>query len=549
MVAEPPAAARYPGPRMSTTTPRRSVPWLLQAPEIPDVHPPRWFRRLPVWLSTGAILLVLVAISALVRSRFITGQLWGDEAIAIGMASHSLSAIPGILRHDGSAPAYYLLLHVWINLFGSGEVAAHLLSLILGLLSIPVAMWSGWSLFGRRAGMAAAVLFAFSPFLTHYAEEVQPYELLALLGLLATTCFLHVFVGRRRAFLIPLVLTLSLALYTSFWAIFLWAGLAVAVVVLRRSGADRPALRRDAALTFGATLLLYVPWIPNLIYQMGHTTSPWGYGDLAGFGFPSSLLGSDRVTVSLAVALAVAALPLATRERRGTPLARKLWSLMLVALSAALLARVVSLISPVWETRYLASILAALLLLGAVACARSGILGVVALVLTLAFAANAASFSPQYKSDMRDVAGELAPYLRPGDGVLVAQPDQSALAYYYLPAGLRFATTMGPVTDPSYMNWVDAYSRLSAAQPARTFAALVTSLRPGQRLLYARPLTEGEVAWSQSWAALVRRRAAQWGALITADPQLRLLAGTVTPHNYRGACCVADSAMVYTKLP
>src|ERR1019366_8658424 len=150
MVAGPPAAGRYPGPRMSTTTSRRSVPWLLQAPEIPDVHPPPWFRRLPPWASPGAILLVLVALSALVRSRFITGQLWGDEAIAIGIASHSLSAIPGLLRHDGSAPAYYLLLHVWINLFGSGEVAAHLLSLILGLLSVPVAMWSGWSLFGRR---------------------------------------------------------------------------------------------------------------------------------------------------------------------------------------------------------------------------------------------------------------------------------------------------------------------------------------------------------------------------------------------------------------
>ncbi len=96
---------------------------------------------------------------------------------------------------------------------------------------------------------------------------------------------------------------------------------------------------------------------------------------MAGFGFPSSLLGSDRVTVSLAIALAVAALPLATRDRRRTSTARMLWSLMLIAVTAALLARIVSLVSPVWETRYLASILAALLILGALACARSGILG------------------------------------------------------------------------------------------------------------------------------------------------------------------------------
>ena len=534
---------------MSTTTPRRSVPWLLQAPEIPDVHAPGWFHRLPGWLSTGGILIILLAVSAVVRSRYIGGQLWGDEAISIGIASHPLGAIPGILRHDGSAPLYYLVLHVWSAAFGTGEVATHLLSLLIGLLTIPVAMWTGWSLFGRRAGMAAAVLFAFSPFLTHYAEEVQAYELLALLGLVATGCFLHAFAQRRRGFLVGLALALTLALYTSFWAIFLWAGVAVALLVLWRSAPQRMGLLRDGGLVLGAALILYAPWIPNLIYQMGHTTSPWGYGDLAGFGFPSSLLGSDRVTVSLTVALVVAALPLATRERRRTPVARMLWALMAIAVTAAALARFASIISPVWETRYLASILAALLLLGAVACARSGILGPVALVLTLAFAANAASFAPQHKSDMRDVAAELAPYMRPGDVVVVGQPDQSALADYYLPAGLRYISPIGPIADPSYMNWVDAYRRLAAAEPARLERALVTSLRPGQHLLYTRPLTEGIKAWTQSWAVLVRRRAAQWGALLATDPRLAPIAGAVAPHNYRGACCVADSAIVYARLP
>jgi hypothetical protein len=99
------------------------------------------------------------------------------------------------------------------------------------------------------------------------------------------------------------------------------------------------------------------------------------------------------------------------------------------------------------------------------------------------------------------------------------------------------------------MTWVDAYSRLLAAQPARTESALVGGLRPGQHLLYSRPLTEGIHAWTQSWSMLVRRRAAQWGALLATDPRLRPIAGAVAPHNYRGACCVADSAIVYTRLP
>ena len=71
------------------------------------------------------------------------GQFWEDEAITTGIASHSLSAIPGILRHDGSPPLFYMLLHVWISVFGASESATHALSLVFGLLCIPAGMWSG----------------------------------------------------------------------------------------------------------------------------------------------------------------------------------------------------------------------------------------------------------------------------------------------------------------------------------------------------------------------------------------------------------------------
>ena len=50
-----------------------------------------------------------------------------------------------------------MLLHFWIRLFGDSEAATHSLSLLFGLLTIPAGMWAGWSLFGRRAGMYAAV--------------------------------------------------------------------------------------------------------------------------------------------------------------------------------------------------------------------------------------------------------------------------------------------------------------------------------------------------------------------------------------------------------
>jgi mannosyltransferase len=533
---------------MTTATPRRPLPWLLQAPEVPDVHAPAWWNRLPVWLSSASVVVVLTAISAYIRTRYIGGQFWSDEAISVGIASHPLSAIPSIVRLNGSAPLYYLLLHVWASLFGLRETAVHAFSLLFGLLSIPLATWVGWSLFGRRAGLAAAVLFAFSPFLTQYAQEAQPYELLALLGLLATGSFLHAFARRRRAFVWLFAVSLALVLYTSFWGIFFWVGTAVALIPLHRGAEDRRGLVRDAVLAYGIGLILFIPWIPNLIFQIGHTTNPWGYGDRPGFGFPSSMLGTDRVSVTLGVAFVIGLVPLLSGRRRLTPEARMVWALIATALVAVLLARLLSLVSPVWETRYLATILASLLLLGALACARAGVIGPTALILTIAFAANSASFAPQNKSDMRDVAAELGPYLRPHDLILVGAPEQAPLAWAYLPSGLRYASPMGPLSDPSYMNWNNAYSRLADAAPVPRFAALMATLRPGQRLLFTRPLTEGVKQWEQPWSRLVRRRAAQWGQLISADRQLRPIAGAVAPHNYRSSCCIADSAVVYQKV-
>src|ERR1700733_15082421 len=92
-------------------------------PRIRDIKTPKRLENVPVWASTTVFLVVLMAISAFLRTRYINapvGQFWEDEAITTGIASHSLSAIPGILRHDGSPPLFYLLLHFWIWWVGAG---------------------------------------------------------------------------------------------------------------------------------------------------------------------------------------------------------------------------------------------------------------------------------------------------------------------------------------------------------------------------------------------------------------------------------------------
>lgn len=374
------------------------------------------------------------------------------------------------------------------------------------------------------------------------------YELMALLGLLATTGFLHAFVYRRRKYLILFALSLALMLYTHGWGIFFWGGAVLALIPIYRASDDRRGLVRDAALAFGAAVILYLPWAPNLIYQASHTAAPWDHSPRLGAPVQISrdLIGGDRVTAALVLAAVIGLAQLFTGRFRRTREATLLWALLALPLATLLLAWVSSQITPAWVSRYFAPVLAAIFLLAAWGCARAGIVGIVAVALSVIFLVHPSSYTPQYKSDVRNISGELTPLLHRGDLVLVSQPEQVPLAWYYLPSGLRYASTLGAVSDPRYMNWVDALKRLQHANPQATLAPLLASLKPGQQLLYVRPLTEGELNWKAPWTLYVRRRSAQWGALLATDPSLKQVA--YAPHNYRGACCVADSALLYKKV-
>jgi mannosyltransferase len=534
---------------LTTATPkRRPLSSFVELPPIREVHPPGWFERYPRRLSTAAILLGLVLVSAFLRTRQLSGQLWFDEAGAVGLALHPLGQLFGAVRDNGTAPLYYLVLHIWIQVFGASESAARELSLVCALLTIPAACWAGWTLSGRRAGIFAAILFAFSAYLTRYSEEAQPYALLALLALLTLTGFVQAFVHRRRRYLWLFTIGLTLMLYTQGSAGLFAFGALVAFALVYRLADDRQGLLRDAAIGFGGAFVLFIPWLPATIDQIGHATAPWHYAPLRGADVPSDLMGGERVNVTLLLATLVGVVPLVVAERRRTREAVALWALIALPAAGFLLARVASLASTTWVARYFGPLAVALLLLAALGAARARIVGVVAIVVAFGFLANAGSFTPTFKSDMRDVAGEMGPLLHRGDLVVAGQPEQSPLAWYYLPGGLGYASTIGPVSDPAYMNWSDAQARLHDAAPRTTLGPLIASLKRGQQLLFVRPLTEGVSNWQQPWTELVRRRAAQWGQILTND----VASGTLkpiawAPHNYRSACCVADSATLYEK--
>jgi mannosyltransferase len=551
---------------MSATTTTTTQPSHPSQRRIPDLRPerlvreyklwmPDWLARRPQWFRTTLFLVVLCVVSGVVRARYLNGQFWIDEGIAVGIAAHPLSAIPGILRYDGSPPLYYLLLHIWMAMGGDSEGWTHSMSLLCGLLTIPISYWGAMTLFNRRIAYTAAVLFAFNAFLTAYAQETRMYEMMALWGLLGTIGFLNGFVYRRRKYVILFGVSLALMLYTHAWSLFFGAGTFLSLIVLYRISDEtaRKDFIKDVLFAFIGAGVLFVPWLPTFIWQSIHTAAPWD--SIPRLGAPvqlsRNLIGGDEVTAAFLPAVVIGLSDMFVKRGRNTFEARIMWMLIAIPVLTLLVAWLASHVTPAWVPRYFAPIVAPILFLGAMGLGRAGVVGAACLVLTVFFLMTSyTTYTPQYKSDVRDIAAEVDPMLHKGDVVLMGQPESVPLSFYYLPGGLQFANTMqGLDNQPSYMDWVNALTRYQDENPRTAAPALLNSLKPGQQLLYMRPLTEGEVNWKASWTQLIRRRSAQWGEIIESYVQRGLLKPELwAPHNYRGACCVAESAVLYKKL-
>ena len=497
---------------------------------------PAWEKRARVvstsaWVAVPLGLGALVAVSLLLRSGELDRGFWIDEGLSVGIADRPLLDIPGILRLDGSPPIYYALLHVWLGLAGRSEEATHALSLGIALLSVPVAWWAARLTFGTRAGWMAAALVALNPFLTEYAQETRMYALVVLLGLIACGTFLRAFasdeVAPGRRWPLGFAVALTAMLYTHNWALFFGAacGAAWLVLIALSPPGLRDRRRRDGLLAFGATALLYLPWVPTLIFQARHTGAPWATRPLLSdlLEVPQQLLGvSAGVLLLLAAGSGLASLFEGRRDPGRSAAARAAVALAIMAVLTIVIAFAVSQVSPAWAMRYQAVGLAPALLLAGAGLAYARGIGLAGIVLVGLFWASDAP--PKRKSNVSEVAAAIAPSVSPGDVVVSTWPEQIPVLDYYLPDGLRYATIWGPVDDLGVTDWRDGVERMAATSAEKDLKPVLDALPTGRRLVLVTPIIYSLGRWKAPWTELVRLRSLEWRQFVSNDRRLSAVA-------------------------
>ncbi len=425
--------------------------------------------RTSSWVALAVVVGILVRCGT--RSA-----LWLDEALSVHLAGLPLHDLPGALRRDGAPPFYYVLLHGWTALFGTGDVAVRALSQVCSLLSLPLALLVGTRLHSRAAGWAALLLLASNPFAVRYATEARMYALVVLLVLLGALALDAALRDPRLPRLAAVAVLGALLALTHYWALFLLAVVGVGLLVAGRQGPRQYPARRCAVALLGGGVLFF-PWLPTFLFQTAHTGAPWSaapdladlaltWFDWSGDGAPSALLGL------VLLALALAGPFLRPAPGGGLLLRRPARRIMVVLSSVAfgtlgLGLSVAALQSSGYAVRYSAVALVPALLAAAVAVQGlppRGRTAVLAVAVLLGMGTTVREPFDDTRTQAAATAAVMAPQLGPGDLVLYC-PDQLGPAMArQLPAGtdqLLFPTG-GP---PQRVDWVDYAQRNRAADP------------------------------------------------------------------------------------
>ncbi len=171
-------------------------------------------------------------------------------------------------------PLYYILVRLWVRLFGNSIAAIRSLSVLISLLVFPCIYWLCRELFeSPLVGWIAMALIAVSPFHVAYAQEAREYSLWTVTILLSSTALLRALRINRLSSWSIYTLTLSLSLYTFPLSIFVGIGHSVYVIARERFKLTKTTKAYLLASLMG--LLSFAPWLGIAIATWSRTGATW----------------------------------------------------------------------------------------------------------------------------------------------------------------------------------------------------------------------------------------------------------------------------------
>lgn len=194
-------------------------------------------------------------------------SLWFDEGYTAWLAGNSPSEIIRLVRADTAPPLYYLLLHGWMRIFGSNEIALRSFSCVCATLTLAIvyALCRRQKLSFPQIAVVLSLL-SMSVLQVRYARDARCY---ALVSLFAAIQLYSLFAYREKRALLPglfVILASAAMLYTHNMTLPYLAAL-LGGWVLFGEGSPRRRLV-ESSIAGIAVGLLFLPWVSSLLRQV-----------------------------------------------------------------------------------------------------------------------------------------------------------------------------------------------------------------------------------------------------------------------------------------
>ena len=234
-----------------------------------------WLRRNSIATLLGAV--IVVDLTAGLFFRFVANsRMWLDEVLTVNISQGTYSQIVESLRHDGAPPAFYFLLHHWMGVFGSSDMAVRALSGVCSVATLPLVYVVVRRLRDVRTALIAVAVTSVTPYAVYFATETRMYSLVMLEVALFLVVWTSPWRSRDVRRMVSLAAISAVLLYTHYWALyfiataFAWSGWRT-----WRPGSNFRDIYRQKTIALFVGGLAWLPWLGIFNEQRVHTGTPW----------------------------------------------------------------------------------------------------------------------------------------------------------------------------------------------------------------------------------------------------------------------------------
>ena len=215
----------------------------------------------------GLFIFIVIVLTVVLRVLYIDCDFWYDEACSwfSAIQEFPVGIMKNLMTLDMQhTPLYFFLLHFWIKIFGDGEIAIRSLSVIFGILTVPVVYVAASKITNKTNSVIACLISAVSPLLVFFSAEARMYPMAVFLVMLSLNYLIDFEQKNDKKSLIKLIFVNLLIPHTLVGGILYNIALAVCYgVYLFRKNKDILKLYLKGVL---AELILLVPYFVLISY-------------------------------------------------------------------------------------------------------------------------------------------------------------------------------------------------------------------------------------------------------------------------------------------